>query len=253
MLGWSINKKFSAFCNNTTEDGESFCSEHMHYESTKMVRMLNEIGSKVDWSAKSYHIGEGVLLKVMKPGSARKYYQYCPSLEGLLPAWLEQTDHLIRWLKVAFEIAQHEDANSYSKFPVHLVHEAFPEIVDISNDNYYHAFWATYESIKAFGFDKSKPWERNVPTLLHFGGAMQAHIPYHAAVNEQTFQYGDEFIWEAGKQNHTYTKDLFDIDSKEPMPKSPALRMKTNLDGTSSPSYEGIEELKPEVSLIKMI
>lgn len=110
--------------------------------------MLNEIGSNVDWMAKSYHMGEGIDLKVMKPGTARKHYQYCPSLEGLLPAWLEQVDHLIRWLKVTFEIAQHEDGNSYSKFPVHLIHEAFPEIVDISNERYYHAFWATYETIK---------------------------------------------------------------------------------------------------------
>ena len=107
--------------------------------------------------------------------------------------------------------------------------------------------------VKAYGFDKNKSWERNVPDLLHQCGAMQQHIPYHSAVSKQKFQYGDEFVWKAGKQDHTYAKDLFEIDSNEDMPKSPALRLRTDLDGTSSPSYEGIEDLRPQVNIVDYI
>ena len=220
----------------------------MHYESSRTVKTLNAIGTMIDWSTKSYHVAEGITRRVMKPMKAKKLYQYCPSTEGLLPCWLEQEDHLIRWFRVCFDIYCHPDGKSYSRFPVELIHEEFPEFVDIDTDTYYQGYWATYESIKAYGLDKSESWDRNIPTLLHQLGAMQQFIPYHQAVNPRKYQAGDRFVWETGIQNNTYAKDLFELDSTEPMPKCPALRLRQDLDGTSSPSYEGMEDMKPAVS-----
>ena len=229
-------------------DGESFFAEHMHHESSRKIRTLNMIGAKVDESSKSYHVASGVLRSVQKVTMVKKVYQYCPSSEGLLPSWLEQEDHLNRWLKVCFEIFSHPDGRSYTRFPVQLIHAEFPEIVDIDNDTYFHAYWATYESIKAYGFDKHQPWERNLPTLLHQLGAMQQFIPYHQAVNSQKYQAGNQYEWNTGRENNSYAKDLFDLSSSEPIPKAPALRLRKDLDGTCSPSYDGMEDLRPQVN-----
>ena len=73
-------------------------------------------------------------------------------------------------------------------------------------------------------------------------------LPYHQAVNPQKYQAGDKFAWKTGKQNNSYAKDLFDLSSSEPIPKAPALRLREDLDGTNSPSYEGMEDLRPDVS-----
>ena len=224
-----------------------FCTEHMHYESGRIIKTLNEIGSKVDDSSKGFHIAYGIFRRVMKPQPKKKYYQYCPSIEGLLPAWLEMENHLTRWLAACYKVFCHPDGNAYPKFPVQIIQNEFPEIVDIDTELYYHGYCATYESIKAYGFDKTKPWERNVPDLLHQFGAMQLHIPYHDAVDCDKYQTGEKFIWNTGKQQHTYAKDLFEIDSTENMPKCPALRFRSSVDGTNSPSYEQIEDQIPKV------
>ena len=229
-------------------DGESFCAEHKHHESSRVIQMLNEIGSNVDWESRSFHVAFEMQRKVMKPGQIKEYFQYCPSLEGLLPVWLEQVDHLVRWLTVCYDIYEHADADSFARFPVNLIHDAFPEIVDISNDTYYHAYWATYESMKSYGFDIRKSWERNVPALLHQLGAMQQFIPYHQAVNAQDYQEGEKFVWRTGIENNSYAKDLFLPREDGTIPKAPALTVKPDLDGTSSPSYDGMEEMKPSVS-----
>ena len=78
-------------------------------------------------------------------------------------------------------------------------------------------------------------------------GAMQAWIPYHKAVDETTFGEGEQYQFELGVQNNTYAKDLFDIAKNGPVPVCPALKLKSNLDGTSTPSFEGIQSLKPKV------
>ena len=222
----------------------------MHYESSRIIQMLNEIGSNIDWSSSIFHIASGMPRRTMKPNQTKQYYQYCPSLEGLLPAWLEQVDHLKRWLTVCFEIFEHADADVYKRFPVHLVHDAFPEIVDIPNDKIYHGYWATYDSMKAYGFDIKKSWERNLPALLHFCGAMQQFIPYANAVNSQDYQEGEQYVWRTGIEDNTYAKDLFNLSSTGRIPKSPALCLKSDVDGTSSPSFEGMEELIPKVCFI---
>ena len=79
---------------------------------------------------------------------------------------------------------------------------------------------------------------------------MQMWLPYHKAVDKSKFGEGGQYNFEGGVQDHTYTKDIFDIDPKGPVPVCPALRLKTNLDGTSTPSFEGLENLKPKVKLI---
>ena len=210
--------------------------------------MLNEIGSNIDWTSRCYHVAFELTRRVMKPGQVKQYFQYCPSLEGLLPAWLEQVDHLVRWLKVCFDVYEHPDADAYNTFPVQLFHDAFPEMVDITNDIYYHAYWATYESVKAYGFDIRKSWERNVPALLHQLGAMQQFVPYHQAVNAQEFQEGERFVWRTGIEHNSYAKDLFVAKEEGIVAKSPALTVKNDLNGTSSPSYDGMEDMKPQVS-----
>ena len=214
-----------------------------------MIATLNEIGSRLDLSHAEYHLADGIKLRIRKSEAKKGHYQYCPSTEGLLPSWLKQTDNIVRWLTVCSEIYNHPDSHSHSRFPVHLIHSEFPEFVDIDIEDYFHGFWATYEAIKAYGFDHGKPWERNTPTILHFLGAMQAYIPYHAAIDPQKFQDGDKFDWKVGDQYHTYAKDIFDINPDEPMPKAPALRLKDDLDGTSAPSYDGIDaNLIPSVN-----
>ena len=225
-----------------------FCPEHRHFEASRTIRTLNDIGKKEVEPEKCFHVALDLSRKSIQPEKARKYYEYCPSTEGLLPAWNESVDHMERWLAASFQVYQHPDRDSRSKFPVHIYYDEFPEISDIDEQQYFHAFWATYESIRAYGFDKRKSWERNLPTMLHFTGAMQQFIPYHSAVDPDRFQSGDRFIWETGIQSHTYCKDLFDIPDETMMPVCPALRLKNNLDGTSSPSFEGIEDMKPTVS-----
>lgn len=81
----------------------------------------------------------------------------------------------------------------------------------------------------------------------HYSGAIQQFIPYHQAIEEKKFKEGEQFQFKVGVQNHTYAKDLFDIKEGAPMPVCPALKLKTDLDGTSTPSFEGLEDLKPEV------
>ena len=237
------------FCDNTTDEGVLFCSEHMHHESGRIVRTLTDIGTKVDTTTKEYHVAAGIPRRVYKAEPVKKTYQYCPSSEGLLPAWLESVDHLIRWLRVCYLVYIHPARNSHSRFPFELFLEEFPDIQDIDDDLYFHAFWSTYESIRAYGLDKKVPWERHTPTLLHQLGAMQAFIPYHKAVPAEKFQ-GDDFEWKTGYQNHTYTKDLFQSPDSGRVDKvvCPALRLRKDLDGTASPSYEGVEDLRPKVT-----
>ena len=233
------------------QDNQPFCAEHMALANGRTMKTLNDIGSRVDWSTQGFHIAEGILRRATKPGDARRTYKYCPSVEGLLPAWLESVDHLIRWLTACFEVHEHPDRNSnFPKWPVEILRNAFPEFVDIDNSTYFHAFWATYDSIRAYGFEKSLPWERNVPDLLHQLGAMQQFMPYHKMVNPTTFQPGERFEWNSGAQSHTYAKDLFDFDpdNNADIPICPALRLKETLDGTCTPSFEGLTELKPKVS-----
>ena len=160
--------------------------------------------------------------------------------------WLEMVEHLERWLAACFLVYEHPLRNSVSKFPVEILQEAFPEIVDIDTNTYFHAFWATYESIKAYGLDKKMAWERHTPTLLHQLGAMQQFIPYHKAIDAKKFQEPGQYEWHVGKQNHTYAKDLFNMNA-DTTPVCPALRLRNDLDGTASPSYDGMEDLKPEV------
>ena len=100
----------------------------------------------------------------------------------------------------------------------------------------------------AYGFDINLPWDRNVPSILHQVGAMQQFMPYHEAVDPRKYQSGDQFVWETGLQNHTYAKDLFDLASDEDMPICPALRLKKSVDGTCSPSFDGIADQIPSVS-----
>ena len=213
-----------------------------------MVQTLTEIGTRLDQSSETFHIAAGIVRKVVKSTGARKYYEYCPSIEGLLPAWLEMADHMERWLAASFLVYQHPNRSSYSKFPVEILQEAFPEIVDIDTDTYFHAFWATYESIKAYGLDKTIAWERHTPTLLHQVGAMQQFIPYHKAVDPEKFQANGQYEWHTGVQNHTYAKDLF-TNNSETTPICPALCLRPDLDGTASPSYDGLEDIKPNVSV----
>ena len=219
----------------------------MHYESSRIIQMLNDIGTQVDWTAAEFHIAADMPRWVMKPQQTKKYYQYCPSLEGLLPAWLEQVDHTIWWLSVCTDIYEHPDADSYKRFPVHLVHEAFPEIVDIPNDAIYHGYWATYDSVKAYGFNIKLAWERNVPAILNQIGAMQQFIPYPQAINAETFQEGERYVWRTGIESNSYAKDLFNLSSNGRLPVSPALMLRHDVDGTSSPSFEGMEDLIPKV------
>ena len=168
-------------------------------------------------------------------------------MEGLLPAWTESVDHLDRWLAACFQIYKHPQKNSASRFPVEILHKAFPEIVDIDTSTYFHAFWATYESMGAYGLDKTISWERHTPTLLHQCGAMQQFIPYHKAVDVDKFQEEGQYEFHTGVQHHTYAKDLFENDA-EISPVCPALCLRKDLDGTASPSYEGMEDIKPKVS-----
>ena len=224
----------------------------MHFESGRVTRTLNAIGTKVDCTVKTYHLAAGMERKSMKQVTAKKYYEYCPSSEGLLPAWSEQVDHLIRWLRACFEVYNHENRNSVSRFPAEIFHQEFPEMVDISDWEYFHGFWATHETIRAYGLDKKQAWEKHTPTLLHFLGAMQQFIPYHKAVDPKKFQDGG-FNWETGVQNNTYAKDIFDFEGTPVVPKAPALRLRTNLDGTCSPSYEGMADLRPSVSKINYL
>ena len=203
----------------------------------------------MDQSSETYHIAAGIFRKVSKAVDSKKYYEYCPSLEGLLPAWTESVDHLDRWLAACFLVYEHPLKNSVSQFPVEILQQAFPEIVDIDTSTYFHAFWATYESIKAYGLDKKIAWERHTPTLLHQLGAMQQFIPYHKAVDTKKFQAEDAYEWNTGVQEHTYAKDLFEgvDDDAEITPLCPAICLRKDLDGTSSPSYEGQEDVKPKV------
>ena len=222
----------------------------MHVGASRIINTLADIGSKVDDKSKGFHIAAGIFRRVMKPDAIKKFYQYCPSTEGTLPAWREMEDHLTRWLKVCFDIYEHPDGKSYSRFPGNLILEAFPEIVDIDMDQYFHAFHATKESMLAYGFNIKQSWDRNVPTLLHQGGAMQQFMPYHDAVYTPKYQSGDRFEWETGVQNHTYAKDIFELDSNEDIPICPALRLKATVDGTCSPSYDGIARQIPKVMFI---
>ena len=147
-------------------------------------------------------------------------------------------------MKVSFKVNNHPLRDSRSRFPTDLYLEEFPEIQDIDNSTYYHAFWATYESVRAYGLDPKIPWEKHTPTLLHFLGAMQGFLPYHQAIDKTKFQV-DGYMWETGIQNHTYTKDLYTFDEKVKVPKCPVLCLRKDLDGTASPSFEGMENLKP--------
>ena len=237
------------FCDNVTNNDNLFCSEHMHFESGRIIQTLYQIGSKVDQKCKSYHLAAGLTRKVMKTEAAKKTYQYCPSSEGLLPAWLESVDHLIRWLRVCYKVYEHPQRNSNSRFPFHLFMEEFPDIQDIDDNTYFHGFWATYDSIRAYGLNKKIPWERHTPTLLPFLGGMQGFLPYHKAIASEKFQ-GDDFEWHTGIQDHTYAKDIFEVGANEDEDRmvAPALRLRPDLDGTASPSYEGMEDIKPEVS-----
>ena len=239
---------FRSFCENPTPTNRLFCAEHSHHETGRVVQTLTDIGTRLNQSCEKFHIAAGIFRYVLPPTENQKHYEYCPSAEGLLPAWTEMVDHLERWLEACFLVYNHPQKKSYSKFPVEILQEAFPEIVDIDTDTYFHGFWATYESIKAYGLDKTVAWERHTPTLLHQVGAMQQFIPYHKAVDPTKFQNQDDFEWNTGVQNHTYAKDLFEIDS-EITPVCPALCLRKDLDGTASPSYDGIEDLKPSVSL----
>ena len=220
----------------------------MSHAHSRTIRTLADIGKHVDWDTQGFHIAEGMLCRALKPGEARKFYKYCPSVEGLLPAWLECVDHLIRWLTACSEVNEDPQRNSKSNFPVEILRNAFPEIVDIDDETYFHAFWATYDSMNAYGFDRRKSWERNVPALLHQLGAMQGFIPYHSAVDPTKFQQGEKYRWRTGIEEHTYVKDIFNLNKDDPIPISPALRLKTDLDGTSTPSYEGLNEVKPTVN-----
>lgn len=232
------------FCENLTHNGEMFCSEHMHHESSRIMKTLSAIGTKVDHAVKKFSVAAGILRKSMVQEPLKKFYEYCPSNEGLLPAWLESVDHLIRWLSVSFKVNSHPLRDSRSRFPVDLFLEEFPEIQDIDNTTYYHAFWATYESVRAYGLDPKIPWDKQVPTLLPFLGSMQSFLPYHQAVDAKRYQENG-FVWETGVQCHTYAKDLFTFKENEKVPKCPALRLRKDLDGTASPSFEGMENLKP--------
>ena len=249
----SVNLIFSSFCDNTTVDGESFCAEHMHYESSRVIQMLNDIGSDIDWKSSIFHIACDMPRRVMKPRQAKKFYQYCPSLEGLLPVWLEQVDHAKRWLTACYDVFEHPDADSYKRFPVNIFHEAFPEFVDIPNELFYHGYWSTYEQVKAYGYDVKKAWERNIPNWLHQLGAMQQYIPYAQAVNALDYQEGERYVWRTGIEENSYAKDLFNMSSTGKIPVSPALMLKKDVDGTSSPSYEGREDLIPKVSIYDII
>ena len=242
-----IDVYFRSFCENLTDETQSFCAEHRHLENGRMVRILNEVGSRVDQKAKTFHVAAGIQWIMLKRDQSKKIYEYCPSVEGLLPAWLESVEHLIRWLSVCYQVYEHPDRQSVSRFPIHLFYEEFPEIVDIEDYLYFHGFWATYESLGAYALDRKVAWERHVPTLLHQLGAMQQFIPYHQAINPNRFQEGG-FEWKTGKQNHTYAKDIFDLEGVVQMPKCPALRLRKDLDGTASPSWEGITAQKPKVS-----
>ena len=222
----------------------------MHVSTSRYVRTLMDIGSKLDDKSKGFHIAAGIFHRVMKPEAKRKFYQYCPSTEGALPAWLETEEHFTRWLKVCFEIYEHPDGASYSRFPAHLIMQEFPEIVDIDNDTYFHAYHSMKESVINYGMDPKFPWDRNVPQLIQQGGPMQQFMPYHDAVDARKYQSGDRFVWESGIQDHTYARDIFEIDSNEDMPICPALRLKSSVDGTCSPSYDGIEDLIPQVRII---
>ena len=234
------------FCDHPALQDALFCAEHVHHENSRSTRTLNNIGTKIDHEVRSYQIAAGLTRRTLKMANANRFYEYCPSSEGQLPDWMDQVDHLIRWLTACFEVYKHPDRNSPSKFPVEIFHNAFPEIVDISNEKYMHGFWATHEAVRAYGLDKKVAWEKHTPTLLHFFGAMQMFLPYHRALDPEKFQNG-EFIWKTGVQNLTYAKDLFDFES-DTIPKAPALRLRSDLDGTSSPSYEGIAHLRPRVS-----
>lgn len=201
----------------------------------------------MDQSEETFHIAAGIVRKVLKPADPKRFYEYCPSLEGLLPAWTETVDHLDRWLTACNQVYNHPDRNSISKFPVDILQKAFPEIVDIDTTTYYHGFWATYESIKHYGLDKNVAWERHTPTLLHQVGAMQQFIPYHKAVDGKKFQAEGQYEWHTGVQQHTYARDLFNMNA-DTTPVCPALCLRKDLDGTASPSFEGIEDVKPKVS-----
>ena len=224
-----------------------FCSEHLHLESGRIFQTLFEIGSKVDDTCKSFHLASGLSRKVLRAEPLKKVYQYCPSSEGLLPAWLESSDHLIRVLRACFKVQEHPLKTSQSRFPVEIFLDEFPEIQDIDNITYYHTFWAMHAQIRAYGLDIKIPWERHAVTLLNQSGAMQMFLPYHKAIASEKYQ--EDFEWHTGIQNHTYAKDLFELGEAESDDKvvSPALRLKKELDGTASPSYEGVEDLRPKV------
>ena len=115
----------------------------MHIGASRMVRTLMDIGSKLDDKSKGFHVAAGIYYRIMRPDAVKKFYQYCPSTEGGLPAWKEMESHLTRWLQVCFQIWEHPDGASYSRFPYDLILAAFPEIVDIDNETYYHAFHST--------------------------------------------------------------------------------------------------------------
>ena len=177
MSETQFDKNFRFFCDNPSLDNQAFCAEHMSQANARTIQTLNDLGSRIDWTSQGYHVAEGILRRAMKPADIRKFYQYCPSLEGLLPAWLESVDMMIRWLQACFLVYNHEHRNSTKNFPAEILQNAFPEIADIDRNRYFHAFWSTYDSIRAYGFDRSQPWERNVPDILNqLGKKILTHL-----------------------------------------------------------------------------
>ena len=156
----------------------------MSSANARTIRTLNDLGSRIDPTGQGYHVAEGIFWQSMKPSEARHYYQYCPSLEGLLPAWLESVDMLDRWLQACTEVYNHPQRNSTTNFPAEILQNAFPEIVDIDKSTYFHAFWAMYDTIRAYGFDRSLPWERNIPDLLHQAGKWYINVTTYAIFRE---------------------------------------------------------------------
>ena len=120
---------------------------------------------------------------------------------------------------------------------------AFPESSDFDKNRWFHAYHATEELMDVYGFDKTEPWQRNVPALLFQLGVSQSYMRLDDAIDKKKFGDGT-FKFDLGRENNPSVQDLFQTRLDRPdQPIAPSLLIDPNrLDGTSAPSYDAAEK-----------
>ena len=104
------------FCTNKTNGSEAFCMRHQSFENTQTMRTLKNIGSLKSFDDNGYLIAKDVLRPVLVGDVLKRVLEYCPSVEGALPAWKDMVQNSVDWFTACHAVFKTGNTRCYESF-----------------------------------------------------------------------------------------------------------------------------------------